>query len=114
MQGIYIEVGMGSMETYDADFEAFLLADSAAYYQRKAAAWIQVRGLVLDQTCCSNEAALLAFDACVKHPYSHILGHQCAESLFSCSHYLFGGGHVRVQRLISEGWSEPCAATDAV
>ncbi len=33
---------MGSMDTYDADFEAYLLADSATYYQRKAAAWIQV------------------------------------------------------------------------
>ena len=33
---------MGSMDTYDADFEAYLLAESAAYYQRKAAAWIQV------------------------------------------------------------------------
>ena len=42
MQGIFIEVGMGSMDTYDADFEAYLLAESAAYYQRKAAAWIQV------------------------------------------------------------------------
>jgi len=41
-QGIFIEVGMGSMDTYDADFEAYLLADSATYYQRKAAAWIQV------------------------------------------------------------------------
>ena len=41
-QGIFIEVGMGSMDTYDADFEAYLLAESAAYYQRKAAAWIQV------------------------------------------------------------------------
>ncbi|KAK9839448.1 hypothetical protein WJX81_002626 [Elliptochloris bilobata] len=39
--GIFIEVGMGSMDTYDADFEAYLLAESAAYYQRKAAAWIQ-------------------------------------------------------------------------
>ena len=97
MQGIYIEVGMGSMETYDADFEAYLLADSAAYYQRKAAAWIQVRGLVLHQTCFYSEAALLAFDACVNTHSHPFLDTSVLESLFSCSHYLFGGGHVRVQ-----------------
>lgn len=39
---IFIEVGMGSMDNYQKDFEAYLLTDTAAFYQRKAAAWIQV------------------------------------------------------------------------
>jgi len=38
---IFIEVGMGSMDNYQKDFEAFLLSVTAAFYQRKAAAWIQ-------------------------------------------------------------------------
>jgi hypothetical protein len=36
---------MGQMECYERDFEEFLLKDTAEYYKRKAAAWIQVRGL---------------------------------------------------------------------
>ena len=39
--GIFIEVGMGSMENYQNDFETFLLTATAAFYQRKAAIWIQ-------------------------------------------------------------------------
>jgi len=34
---------MGQMECYERDFEEFLLKDTAEYYKRKAAAWIQVR-----------------------------------------------------------------------
>lgn len=41
--GIFIEVGMGGMESYTEDFEKQLLADSAAHYKRKATAWIAVR-----------------------------------------------------------------------
>lgn len=41
--GIFIEVGMGGMETYQNDFEAHLLEETAVFYKRKAAAWIQVR-----------------------------------------------------------------------
>ncbi|KAI8467553.1 MAG: Cullin [Monoraphidium minutum] len=37
---IFIEVGMGGMECYEKDFEEPLLAESAAYYKRKAAEWI--------------------------------------------------------------------------
>lgn len=35
---------MGAMECYEHDFEDFMLKDTAQYYQRKAAVWIQVRG----------------------------------------------------------------------
>ncbi|GKE49225.1 cullin-1 isoform X3, partial [Tanacetum coccineum] len=39
--GIYVEIGMGQMEYYEKDFEAFMLADSADYYARKASNWIK-------------------------------------------------------------------------
>lgn len=38
---IFIEVGMNTMEAYEADFEAALLIETAEFYKRKAAAWIQ-------------------------------------------------------------------------
>jgi cullin 1 len=38
---IFQEVGMGSMEAYEKDFEEPLLRDTGAYYRRKAAAWIE-------------------------------------------------------------------------
>ena len=41
--GIFQEVGVNSMEKYDTDFEDFLLAETGAFYQRKAAIWVQVR-----------------------------------------------------------------------
>lgn len=37
---IFVEIGMGGLEGYETDFEAFLLEDTAAYYSRKSAAWI--------------------------------------------------------------------------
>lgn len=37
---IFVEIGMGSMDCYVADFEDAMLADSAAYYSRKASNWI--------------------------------------------------------------------------
>lgn len=39
--GIFIEVGMGGMECYERDFEANLLLETAAFYKRKAAEWIE-------------------------------------------------------------------------
>ncbi|PWA91453.1 cullin [Artemisia annua] len=38
---IYVEIGMGQMDYYEKDFEAFMLADSADYYARKASNWIK-------------------------------------------------------------------------
>ncbi|KAM1001657.1 hypothetical protein FF1_008146 [Malus domestica] len=37
---IFVEIGMGQMESYEQDFEADLLLDSGEYYSRKAANWI--------------------------------------------------------------------------
>jgi hypothetical protein len=34
------QVGMGSMDHYERDFEEVLLNDTAGYYKRKAAEWI--------------------------------------------------------------------------
>lgn len=38
--GIFVEIGIGRMESYEEDFEAGMLNDTAAFYSRKAAAWI--------------------------------------------------------------------------
>jgi len=37
---IFVEIGMGSMDYYENDFEAAMLKDTAAYYSRKASNWI--------------------------------------------------------------------------
>eukprot|EP00879_Flechtneria_rotunda_P005254 GHRR01005539.1.p1 GENE.GHRR01005539.1~~GHRR01005539.1.p1 ORF type:complete len:335 (+),score=120.01 GHRR01005539.1:715-1719(+) len=37
---IFIEVGMGSMDCYERDFEEVLLTETANYYKRKASEWI--------------------------------------------------------------------------
>ncbi|PON96622.1 Cullin, N-terminal [Trema orientale] len=37
---IFVEIGMGQMESYEQDFEALMLEDSGAYYSRKASNWI--------------------------------------------------------------------------
>ena len=39
--GIFVEMGMGGMEAYESDFEAFLLTDTAKHYARKASLWIE-------------------------------------------------------------------------
>eukprot|EP00897_Mesotaenium_endlicherianum_P010757 jgi/Mesen1/970/ME000012S00535 len=39
--GIFVEIGMGSMESYELDFESAMLEDSADFYKKKAGAWIE-------------------------------------------------------------------------
>ena len=39
--GIFVEMGMGGMEAYETDFEQNLLIDTAAFYARRANAWIE-------------------------------------------------------------------------
>eukprot|EP00899_Mesostigma_viride_P014258 jgi/Mesvir1/22833/Mv20093-RA.1 len=39
--GIFVEMGMGNMATYEAEFEAAILEDTAAYYRVKAAKWME-------------------------------------------------------------------------
>ncbi|KMZ58707.1 putative Cullin-1 [Zostera marina] len=38
--GIFVEIGMGSMECYENDFEADMINDTGCYYSRKATNWI--------------------------------------------------------------------------
>merc|ERR1719327_2554008 len=38
---IFVDMGMGNMEVYESDFEQAMLEDTAAFYRRKAAVWIQ-------------------------------------------------------------------------
>lgn len=37
---IFVEIGLGSMDSYEIDFEAKMLNDTANYYSRKASDWI--------------------------------------------------------------------------
>nr|UWK23375.1 cullin 1 [Prunus dulcis] len=37
---IFVEIGMGHMDAYEVDFEAYMLGDSGEYYSRKASNWI--------------------------------------------------------------------------
>ncbi len=50
------QVGMGGMECYERDFEAFLLSETNAFYKRKAAEWI-------DQASVCGERAVEGFQA---------------------------------------------------
>ncbi|XP_022758046.1 cullin-1-like isoform X1 [Durio zibethinus] len=38
---IFVEIGMGKMDRYEADFEVSMLEDTGAYYSRKASSWIE-------------------------------------------------------------------------
>jgi len=38
---IFVDIGSSDLSMYEADFEMFLLEDTAAFYSRKAAVWIQ-------------------------------------------------------------------------
>ncbi|KDO87345.1 hypothetical protein CISIN_1g004666mg [Citrus sinensis] len=37
---IFVEIGMGQMDSYEKDFEEHMLQDTGAYYSRKASNWI--------------------------------------------------------------------------
>ncbi|KAL5561527.1 hypothetical protein UlMin_031274 [Ulmus minor] len=37
---IFVEIGLGQMDSYEQDFEALMLEDTGAYYSRKASIWI--------------------------------------------------------------------------
>ena len=38
--GLFVEMGLGAMDAYDHDFEAFALTNAAHFYAAKAAAWV--------------------------------------------------------------------------
>ncbi|KAJ9547630.1 hypothetical protein OSB04_020173 [Centaurea solstitialis] len=69
---IYVEIGMGQMDYYVNDFETAMLADSAAYYSRKASNWIV-------EDCCPDY--MLKAEDCLrkeKERVSHYL-HSSSE-----------------------------------
>jgi cullin 1 len=55
--GIFVEIGMGSMDAYEIDFESAMLEDTASYYSRKAASWI------LEDSCPDY---MLKIEECLK------------------------------------------------
>ncbi|PKA57659.1 Cullin-1 [Apostasia shenzhenica] len=60
---IFVEIGLGSMDYYENDFEAAMLNDSAAYYARKASGWI------LTDSCPDY---MLKTEECLKHEKSRV------------------------------------------
>ncbi|KAJ8573854.1 hypothetical protein K7X08_010365 [Anisodus acutangulus] len=70
---IFVEIGMGSMDYYENDFEAAMLEDTAAYYSRKASNWI------LEDSCPDY---MLKVEECLKREkdrVSHYL-HSSSET----------------------------------
>ena len=64
--GIYIEVGMGTMECYEKDFEAYLLTDTATFYKKRAAEWIE-------QDSCPDY--LIKAEQCLKDEEERVEGY---------------------------------------
>ena len=62
---------MGSMEAYEADFEGAMLADTAAYYSRKAASWIA-------EDSCPDY--MLKAEECLKREKDRVGGYLHASS----------------------------------
>lgn len=58
---IFVDMGMGNMEVYESDFEQAMLEDTAAFYRRKAAVWIQEDScpeyLIKSEECINREKA---------------------------------------------------------
>ncbi|CAM8993202.1 unnamed protein product [Rhodiola kirilowii] len=67
---IFVEIGMGSMEQYENDFEKAMLDDTAAYYSRKASIWI------LEDSCPDY---MLKAEECLKREKDRV-GHYLHSS----------------------------------
>ncbi|KAI3501662.1 hypothetical protein L1887_29605 [Cichorium endivia] len=72
---IFVEIGMGQMEYYEKDFEAFMLKDTSAYYSRKASNWI------LEDSCPDY---MLKAEECLKREKDRV------------SHYLHSSSEPRL------------------
>jgi len=63
--GIFVEMGMGGMETYETDFETFLLTNTASHYARKASVWIEENScpeyLIKAEECLGKEKERVGF-----------------------------------------------------
>ncbi|CAM8915136.1 unnamed protein product [Rhodiola kirilowii] len=67
---IFVEIGMGSMDQYENDFEKAMLDDTAAYYSRKASNWI------LEDSCPDY---MLKAEECLKREKDRV-GHYLHSS----------------------------------
>uniref|UniRef100_A0A7N0UQR0 Cullin family profile domain-containing protein n=1 Tax=Kalanchoe fedtschenkoi TaxID=63787 RepID=A0A7N0UQR0_KALFE len=67
---IFVEIGMGSMDQYENDFEQAMLDDTAAYYSRKASNWI------LEDSCPDY---MLKAEECLKREKDRV-GHYLHSS----------------------------------
>lgn len=67
---IFVEIGLGSMECYENDFEEYLLKETAAYYSRKASIWI------LEDSCPDY---MLKAEECLKREKDRV-GHYLHSS----------------------------------
>ncbi|WOK94711.1 cullin-1-like [Canna indica] len=67
---IFVEIGLGSMDCYENDFEADLLKDTASYYSRKASIWI------LEDSCPDY---MLKAEECLKREKDRV-GHYLHSS----------------------------------
>ncbi|GAX74529.1 hypothetical protein CEUSTIGMA_g1978.t1 [Chlamydomonas eustigma] len=63
---IFIEVGTGGMECYERDFEVYLLQETASFYKRKAAEWV-------DQDSCPDY--MLKAEQCLKDEEDKVEGY---------------------------------------
>ncbi|KAF6139115.1 hypothetical protein GIB67_009958 [Kingdonia uniflora] len=73
--GIFVEIGMGSMDCYENDFEEAMLIDTAAYYSRNASNWI------LEDSCPDY---MLKAEECLKKEKDRV------------SHYLHSSSEIKL------------------
>ena len=76
VSSIFVEIGMGSMRSYEADFENSLLMHTSAYYSRMAASWI------VDDTCTAylvKVGVIRYTKVCIRHsvPCQGVHVHVC-------------------------------------
>ncbi|KAJ0034824.1 hypothetical protein Pint_24556 [Pistacia integerrima] len=74
---IFVEIGMGQMDSYENDFEAAMLIDTSGYYSRKASSWI------LEDSCPDY---MLKAEECLKREkdrVAHYLHSSSEPNLFS-------------------------------
>ncbi|ONK62973.1 uncharacterized protein A4U43_C07F10080 [Asparagus officinalis] len=72
---IFVEIGLGSMDSYENDFETVMLNDTAAYYSRKASNWI------LEDSCPDY---MLKAEECLKREKDRV------------AHYLHSSSEVKL------------------
>ncbi|KAG5559924.1 hypothetical protein RHGRI_003275 [Rhododendron griersonianum] len=80
---IFVEIGMGQMDSYENDFEAAMLKDTAAYYSRKASNWI------LEDSCPDY---MLKAEECLKREKDRV------------SHYLHSSSESKLLEVCSFSW----------